>query len=89
MKNFITILMLMLMFVTLNIQAQTTPVKTICTGTTSKKETCKLTAIAGETTCRFHSASTPRCGAPTTKNQPCKMIVTKDGNLCWRHTPKQ
>jgi hypothetical protein len=62
-----------------------TSTKEHCSALTTKGLPCKNFAVVGEKTCKLHSSNTPRCGHTTTKGQPCKMIVSKAGELCWRH----
>lgn len=35
--------------------------------------------------CRVHSPNTARCGANTSSNKPCRMVVDKAGDKCRHH----
>lgn len=83
MKYLLSILFV-LTIVVVNAQTSTTN-KIKCTALTTKGVQCKNTAETGSNTCRIHSTTAPRCGVNTNKSQPCKMLVPKSGDVCWRH----
>ena len=56
-----------------------------CEANNSHGERCHNKAIEGKKYCHYHDPATPRCGAKTAKGTPCKVIVHKVGEKCWRH----
>lgn len=57
---------------------------TRCKGITTKNVQCKIRVTSGEY-CHHHSPTALKCGAMTSKKQPCKMKVSKAGGKCRFH----
>lgn len=57
----------------------------LCKGTKADKTPCKSSFVMADGYCKAHSPTTLKCGAMTSKKQPCKMMVSKAGEKCRFH----
>jgi len=81
----------MFVLASINVKAQTEPIKKQCIAMTQKGVKCKKTAIQGQLMCAIHSDSRNRCGATTASGKLCKLGVKNAGETCRFHKlqPKQ
>ena len=80
-----TLLITALMLLPLVGISQTDTLKN-CLGTVQSGKGCKSTFLVDSTQyCQWHSPNSIRCGAQTSKNKPCRILVKVDGVRCRFH----